>query len=73
MLQCLVALLVEPATATDPSLRVQALSTLAELVRGHRQCCEAMAAVTTTRKQGDTLVREAVRVGVGVGAGVGVG
>ena len=32
VLQCLIALLVEPATATDPSLRVQALSTLAELL-----------------------------------------
>ena len=34
---------------------------MAELVRGHRQCCEALAAVTAPRKHGDTIVREAVR------------
>ena len=47
-----VALLTDPATATDPALRVQALATLAALVRGRQSACAELAAARATRKGG---------------------
>ena len=58
VLPLLLSHLTDPSTATDPALRLQALCTLAELVRGHADSAERLLSATTTRRQGESLVEE---------------
>ena len=58
VLPLLIFLSTDAATATDPALRLQALGTMAELIRGHPSAAAELLEVRVTRRSSGELVSE---------------